>query len=326
MAASPNVAPTVRCSITLTGTGSAPPLIRIARSLADCWVNCPVIWVALPAPEHSSGCTAGEEIALRSRRMAIRWLPSGVVQARLTRSRHCGAPERLKVTDTTQDPTPPSGSSARASWTPLPSRTRGPIRMGKPSSSSTCVAPPDLRESGCPGPCTTWNPSCAVRPITRAASLGSCTPGSSMMMRRSPARARVGSATPRASTRPRRTSSARSVDPRSAVTRSLSCVSRTIWVPPSRSRPSRGDREKAASRASPSTTNDATARRSGAPARRRERLVGGVAGMWTPLICWPRSCRLRRSHDAGGQVWKCRAGAVGGGMVPCARYAPVRAP
>src|SRR4051795_501509 len=34
MAASPRVAPTVRCSITSTGTGSAPPLIRTASSSA----------------------------------------------------------------------------------------------------------------------------------------------------------------------------------------------------------------------------------------------------------------------------------------------------
>ena len=55
IAASPRVAPTVRCSITSTGTGSAPPLIRIARSSALSCVNWPVIWVAVPAPAHSSG-------------------------------------------------------------------------------------------------------------------------------------------------------------------------------------------------------------------------------------------------------------------------------
>ena len=41
-------------------------------------------------------------------------------------------------------------------------------------------------------PSTGWKVSCAVRPITSAASRGSCTPGSSTMIRRSPERVRVG--------------------------------------------------------------------------------------------------------------------------------------
>ena len=43
MAASPSVGPTVRCSMISTGTGSAPPLIRTERSLADSWVKSPVM-------------------------------------------------------------------------------------------------------------------------------------------------------------------------------------------------------------------------------------------------------------------------------------------
>ena len=88
-------------------------------------------------------------------------------------------------------------------------------------------------------PSTGWKVSCAVRPITLAASRGSCRPGSSTMIRRSPDRVRVGSATPSASTRRRSTSTARSVDSPSAFTVGESCVSRTIWVPPRRSSPSR---------------------------------------------------------------------------------------
>ena len=69
---------------------------------------------------------------------------------------------------------------------------------------SGCVRPrprsPCVPRGGLAGPrgsaTTWWKPSWAVWPITSAASRGSCTPGSSTMIRRSPARARVGSATP----------------------------------------------------------------------------------------------------------------------------------
>src|SRR5436190_1549805 len=53
-------------------------------------------------------------------------------------------------------------------------------------------------------PSTGWKASCAVRPRTAAARLGSCTPGSSTMIRRSPDRAMDGSETPSASTRRRK--------------------------------------------------------------------------------------------------------------------------
>ncbi len=119
IAASPSVAPTVRCSITSTGTGRAPPLIRIARSSALCWVNCPVIWVADPAPEQSSGWTAGEEITSLSSRIAIRCPPAAFPQARRTSSRHSGPPWPLKATETTHVPTPSWGSSARGVLHPV---------------------------------------------------------------------------------------------------------------------------------------------------------------------------------------------------------------
>ena len=88
-------------------------------------------------------------------------------------------------------------------------------------------------------PSTGWKVSCAVRPMTSAASRGSCTPGSSTMIRRSPERVSVGSETPSASTRRRSTSTARSVDSVSGLDGGESWVSRTIWVPPRRSRPRR---------------------------------------------------------------------------------------
>ena len=46
-----------------------------------CWVNCPVIWVAAPAPVQSSGWTAGEEITSSSSRIAIRRPPAWSWQA-----------------------------------------------------------------------------------------------------------------------------------------------------------------------------------------------------------------------------------------------------
>ena len=46
MAASPRVGPTVRWSMTSTGSGSAPPSISSARSLASASVKPPVMLVA----------------------------------------------------------------------------------------------------------------------------------------------------------------------------------------------------------------------------------------------------------------------------------------
>ena len=99
--------------------------------------------------------------------------------------------------------------------------------------------------------------------VSRALS-GSCTPGSSMMMRFSPERAIVGSATPSASMRPRKTSSARSVVSAVALTRSVSRVSKTNWVPPFRSRPSFGSKLKASAAEPIRTARVIIARQSGA--------------------------------------------------------------
>ena len=206
--------------------------------------------------------------------------PAVFSQARLTSSRHSGAPVPLNATETTHEPSPSDGRSASASLTPFPSSTAGPTRTGCPSSSGTSVVPVGGGVPGCDGPCTTWKLSCAVRPITSVASRGSCSPGSSMRILRSPTRARVGSVTPSASMRPRSTSRARFVDSRSAFTRALSLVSRTIWVPPLRSRPNRGEMDRAASSARPITAKEAAVRQKGA--RERARTGDGDAGMQTP--------------------------------------------
>ena len=238
IAASPSVAPTVRCSMTSTGTGSAPPLMRTARSSAWAWVKLPVMLVLLPPPErHKSGWTAGEEMMSSSSRMATRLPPSVLAQAAATRSRQPVRPSPAKLTFTTHWPTPCCGVAASASETPSPSTSVGPRSSGWPCSSFATTWPSSGSWPSCAGRRTSWKESWAVWPMTSAASRGSVTPGSSTMIRRSPDWARVGSATPRASTRPRMTSRAREVDSASALTRSVSWVSRTICVPPSRSRP-----------------------------------------------------------------------------------------
>ncbi len=109
--------------------------------------------------------------------------------------------------------------------------------LGASGRSSGCR--PTMR-LGSPGPSTGWKVSWAVWPMASAASAAFWTPGSSTMIRLAPERASVGSATPSASTRRRSTSSARSVASASASVVGLSWVSRTICVPPRRSRPRRG--------------------------------------------------------------------------------------
>src|SRR5690606_32228879 len=75
------------------------------------------------------------------------------------------------------------------------------------------------------------------------------------MIRFSPERTMDGSATPSASTRPRRTSSARSVAAASAFVVSVERVSSTIWVPPRRSSPRRTGTVTATNTARATTAN-----------------------------------------------------------------------
>ena len=65
IAASPSVGPTVRCSMTSTGTGSAPPLISAARSLASSAVNVPVICVRAARDPDVAGARSGRPAARR---------------------------------------------------------------------------------------------------------------------------------------------------------------------------------------------------------------------------------------------------------------------
>ncbi len=85
IAAAPRVGPTVRCSITSTGTGRAPPWTRAARSCASSWVKVPVICVVppvMPTPQAICAPTDGEEMTSPSRTIAIRRVGSpGAAQA-----------------------------------------------------------------------------------------------------------------------------------------------------------------------------------------------------------------------------------------------------
>lgn len=135
----------------------------------------------------------------------------------------------------------------------------GPSLSGWPFSSRTAVPSPCSA-----APSTGWNASCAVRPMTSAACLGSSTPGSSTMIRFSPERTRVGSTTPSASARWRSTLIARSVAAASASTVGESFVSKTSWVPPRRSRPRRGAALKVTTKEIAMTAHAATARQNGA--------------------------------------------------------------
>ena len=75
MASAPSVGPTVRFSMMCTGTGSAPPSIRIERFLASSGVKLPVIWVdppGIPTPHWMSETTSGEEMMSLSSTIAMR--------------------------------------------------------------------------------------------------------------------------------------------------------------------------------------------------------------------------------------------------------------
>ncbi len=229
MASAPSVGPTVRCSTTSTGTGSAPERITSASSSASSWVKEPVICVLppiMPVPQPTDGSTCGEEITSSSSRNAIclRGSPGGAQAASaLTRCQAAGASPWNSMP--TVHPMPPCAGAAWAFLMPSPVMTASPSAIPVPAG-----------EGVSPTPVTGWTESCAVRPRTSTASAGSWTPGSSTTMRRSPERASTGSATPSSSTRRRSTSMARSV----ASEALPSGVSSTICVPPRRSRPRRG--------------------------------------------------------------------------------------
>jgi hypothetical protein len=92
IAAFPNVGPTVRCSRTSTGTGSAPARISNARSFASAMPKLPVITVdppAIPMSQVTVCSTCGDEMTLSSRtyRSCRRPKPSASSSTGSTRSR-----------------------------------------------------------------------------------------------------------------------------------------------------------------------------------------------------------------------------------------------
>ncbi len=230
--------------MTSTGSGSAPPSTRTARFLASSVVKLPVMTVVLRMlPPHGTS-TPGEEMISPSRTIAIRLAAPWAHAASAESLPNASEPSPLKSMLTTQS-TPPWGLTVASA----------PV-MSPPSSAggaSSRTSPESLGRTRLSGSCgfasgfgtvrsTSWMVSCAVRPRASTASRGSSTSGSSTMIRFSPARVSVGSETPSASTRPRRISIARSVDSAFASTRSVLCACSVIWVPPRRSRPSRGSR------------------------------------------------------------------------------------
>ncbi len=296
IAAAPSVGPTVRCSTISTGTGSEPPLISRARSAASSEVKVPVIWVdapGRPTSQATSSFTWGETITLESSTMATRRLgsPAGLQAARPVSSAHSARPLSRKSTVTNQPLPCWASMPASAPLTPSPVRAAGPMCSGPPRSSGRICSPlpGSVPAAGSGTPRTGWKVSCAVLPMTSAALVGSCTPGSSTMMRRSPERASGASATPRPSARRRSTSRVRSVAAASALTVGESLVSSTSWVPPRRSRPRRGDMVRAMNSEVAMTASAATARTTGA------RDMGASTG-WGNVL---GSCRRSRSQDAG---------------------------
>ncbi len=243
-------------------------------------------------------------MTLSSSTIATRLPAAGLAHASPTSCLHPPLPEPLNWTPTTHSPSPCCSVSAVAFLTPVPSRRALPMTTGAPLSSLRTCSPFAAFSLAAGTRSTSWNDSCAVWPMTFAASRGSCTPGSSTMMRVSPERARVGSATPSASTRPRSTPRARSVDSALALARSESLACRTIWVPPLRSRPRLAVLVRAKIREMATTANAATARHSGA------RDMGQLS---------------RDTRKRGKDGWMARAQRAGGARpVGVTRSLPVR--
>lgn len=247
----------------------------------------------MPTLHATSALTPGAERILPSRTMATRrsGAPCGAqAAAPVTRAQSLPACPR-KVRSTIQPDICCWSSTASASLTPSPVRAVGPSLRNAPFwSGSARVREPS--SAGLPlfssclsvAPCTGWTVNCAVRPMTSAASRGSCRPGSSTKIRCCPDRYRLGSDTPSASTRWRSTSRARWVDSASASTTGESLVSRTIWVPPRRSRPRRADWVRAKKSEAAITPRATIARHMGA------------RDMSSPRWAGRRSRRLRRAR------------------------------
>ena len=210
IAAAPRVGPTVRCSMTSTGTGSAPPRIRAASSLASSVVNVAGDLRAAPRDADVAGTsssTCGEEITWSSSRIATRRFGSpggshaavpGQVRPRPPAvaaevDRDVPAAAALAVDRGLR---PVDALSGQRGWTEADRQAvlvvDDPTTSGSGSALGDGDGDADGRRawaSASGTPSTGWNVSWAVRPMTSAASRGSCSPGSSTMMRRSPERA-----------------------------------------------------------------------------------------------------------------------------------------
>ncbi len=288
IASLPSDGPTTRWSMTSTGTGSEPPSISAARSLASSSVKEPVI-VLVPPPIPMLhrllpplGSTCGAVITSLSRTIATSrfGVLTGWQAALPVMSAQILPPSSLNFIWTNQ-PCAICWESIRPSapltFSPVMAglarrSTPAPFSAGRYSSPAAGLAGFASTWSS-----TSWKVSWAVLPITFAASRGSCTPGSSTMIRFSPWRVTLGSLTPRASIRRRSTSSALSVVSLSAFTVGESFASSTIWVPPRRSRPSSGF-------AVSTTYVDAARTRNANSARTRDDRFTTASGRWAPTV------------------------------------------
>ena len=214
MAAAPSVGPTRRSEIAVSSSGSAPPSISAARSLASVEVKLPVMSVEpprMPTSQPTSSLTSGEEMTSPSRTIAMRRLgsPDGLQAALPVMSAQVLPPLPLKSIATTHS-TLCSRCTALAPLISSPWMTVGPTSSVSPwSDGRTWLSFLAGLASGWAVPITSWMVSLAVLPMRSSASCASSslvTPGSSTRIRFSPWRTSVDSATPRASTRPRSTS------------------------------------------------------------------------------------------------------------------------
>src|SRR5215218_10550505 len=147
IAAAPRVGPTVRCSTTSTGTGSAPARMSNERSSASWLVKSPVITVwppVIPCSHGTDGSTWGLEITWRSSTMATRRLgsPAGWQAAWPVSSAQRRPPSPRNPIDTCQRAWSCGSSSARASPTASPVRAAEPSRNRPPPSSARTRSSP----------------------------------------------------------------------------------------------------------------------------------------------------------------------------------------
>src|SRR5918995_1313316 len=248
IAAAPNEGPTRRSEIAVSSSGSDPPSISAASSLASADVKLPVMSVdppRMPTSQPTPVLTSGDVSTSPSRTIAMRRLgsPEGLHAALPVMSAQVSPPLPSKSIATTH-------STLCSRWTALAPVTSSPWITVGPTSSVSPWSESRTRLSFLLGSAsgsvvdrTSWMVSLAVVPIRSSASWASVslvTPGSSTRIRFSPWRTRVDSATPSASTRPRRTCSVLSTFSALAGVCSVPSAWKTNCAPPLRSRPRLG--------------------------------------------------------------------------------------